>query len=408
MTLETVYLEQNKNLLKRPYPRVAGVLSYEYFQGREFKMTKKFKVMTIFGTRPEAIKMAPLVLELQKHPEQIESIVTVTAQHRQMLDQVLETFKITPDYDLNIMKDRQTLVDVATNALIGLDRVMKEAKPDIVLVHGDTATTFVGSLAAFYNQIAIGHVEAGLRTGQKYSPYPEEMNRQLTGVMADLHFAPTEQSRQNLLKENKLDEAIFVTGNTAIDALKTTVSENYTHPVLEQMGTDRMILLTAHRRENLGDPMRNMFRAIMRLLDEHDDVQVVYPVHMNPAVREVANEILGDNPRVHLIEPLEVFDFHNFAARSFMILTDSGGVQEEAPSLGKPVLVLRDTTERPEGIAAGTLKLAGTNEEVIYQMAKELLTNKEAYEEMAHASNPYGDGFASQRIVEALLKFLNK
>ena len=408
MTLETVYLEQNKNLLKRPYPRVAGVLTYEYFQGREFKMTKKFKVMTIFGTRPEAIKMAPLVLELQKHPEQIESIVTVTAQHRQMLDQVLETFKITPDYDLNIMKDRQTLVDVATNALIGLDRVMKEAKPDIVLVHGDTATTFVGSLAAFYNQIAIGHVEAGLRTGQKYSPYPEEMNRQLTGVMADLHFAPTEQSRQNLLKENKLDEAIFVTGNTAIDALKTTVSENYTHPVLEQMGTDRMILLTAHRRENLGDPMRNMFRAIMRLLDEHDDVQVVYPVHMNPAVREVANEILGDNPRVHLIEPLEVFDFHNFAARSFMILTDSGGVQEEAPSLGKPVLVLRDTTERPEGIAAGTLKLAGTNEEVIYQMAKELLTNKEAYEEMAHASNPYGDGFASHRIVEALLTFLTQ
>ena len=408
MTLETVYSEQNNYLLKRPYPRVAGVLSYEYFQGREFKMTKKFKVMTIFGTRPEAIKMAPLVLELQKHPEQIESIVTVTAQHRQMLDQVLETFKITPDYDLNIMKDRQTLVDVATNALIGLDRVMKEAKPDIVLVHGDTATTFVGSLAAFYNQIAIGHVEAGLRTGQKYSPYPEEMNRQLTGVMADLHFAPTEQSRQNLLKENKLDEAIFVTGNTAIDALKTTVSEYYSHPVLEKLGTDRMILLTAHRRENLGDPMRNMFRAIMRLLAEHDDIQVVYPVHMNPAVREVANEILGDNPRVHLIEPLEVFDFHNFAARSFMILTDSGGVQEEAPSLGKPVLVLRDTTERPEGIAAGTLKLAGTDEEVIYTMANELLTNKEAYEEMAHASNPYGDGFASQRIVEALLKFLNK
>ena len=408
MTLETVYSEQNNNSLKRPYPRVAGVLTYEYFQGRKFKMTKKFKVMTIFGTRPEAIKMAPLVLELKKNSEQIESIVTVTAQHRQMLDQVLETFKITPDYDLNIMKDRQTLVDVATNALIGLDRVMKEAKPDIVLVHGDTATTFVGSLAAFYNQIAIGHVEAGLRTGQKYSPYPEEMNRQLTGVMADLHFAPTEQSRQNLLKENKFDEAIYVTGNTAIDALKTTVSEDYTHPVLAKMGTDRMILLTAHRRENLGDPMRNMFRAIMRLLAEHDDIQVVYPVHMNPAVREVANEILGDNPRVHLIEPLEVFDFHNFAARSFMILTDSGGVQEEAPSLGKPVLVLRDTTERPEGIAAGTLKLAGTNEEVIYQMAKELLTDKEAYERMAHASNPYGDGFASQRIVEALLEFLNK
>ena len=368
----------------------------------------KFKVMTIFGTRPEAIKMAPLVLELQKHSEQIESIVTVTAQHRQMLDQVLETFNIKPDYDLNIMKDRQTLVDVATNALQGLDRVMKEAKPDIVLVHGDTATTFIGSLAAFYNQIAIGHVEAGLRTGQKYSPYPEEMNRQLTGVMADLHFAPTEVSKANLLKENKLAEAIFVTGNTAIDALKTTVSKEYSHPVLEKVGSDRLILLTAHRRENLGDPMRNMFRAINRLLAEHEDVQVVYPVHMNPAVREVANEVLGDNPRIHLIEPLEVFDFHNFAARSFMILTDSGGVQEEAPSLGKPVLVLRDTTERPEGIAAGTLKLAGTDEDTIYALAKELLTNKDAYEAMAHASNPYGDGFASQRIVEALINFLNK
>ena len=369
---------------------------------------KKHKVMTIFGTRPEAIKMAPLVLELQKHPEQIESIVTVTAQHRQMLDQVLETFNITPDYDLNIMKDRQTLVDVATSALQGLDRVMKEAQPDIVLVHGDTATTFVGSLAAFYNQIAIGHVEAGRRTGQKYSPYPEEMNRQLTGVMADLHFAPTEQSKENLLRENKLEEAIFVTGNTAIDALKTTVSEAYEHPVLTKMGEDRVILLTAHRRENLGEPMRNMFRAITRLLSEHDDVQVVYPVHMNPAVREVANEILGENPRVHLIEPLEVFDFHNFAARSFMILTDSGGVQEEAPSLGKPVLVLRDTTERPEGIAAGTLKLAGTDEETIYSLAKELLTNEEAYNAMAKASNPYGDGHASERIVEALLQFLDK
>jgi UDP-N-acetylglucosamine 2-epimerase (non-hydrolysing) len=369
---------------------------------------KKHKVMTIFGTRPEAIKMAPLVLELQKHPEQIESIVTVTAQHRQMLDQVLETFKITPDFDLNIMKDRQTLVDVATNALQGLDKVMKEAKPDIVLVHGDTSTTFVGSLAAFYNQIAIGHVEAGLRTGQKYSPYPEEMNRQLTGVMADLHFAPTNVSKENLLRENKVEEAIFVTGNTAIDALKTTVSEDYSHPVLDQMGDSRIILLTAHRRENLGEPMRNMFRAIVRLLEEHEDVQVIYPVHMNPAVREVANEILGDNKRVHLIEPLEVFDFHNFAARSFMILTDSGGVQEEAPSLGKPVLVLRDTTERPEGIEAGTLKLAGTDEETIYTLAKELLTNEEAYAAMAHASNPYGDGHASERIVEALLGFLNK
>lgn len=364
--------------------------------------------MTIFGTRPEAIKMAPLVLELQKYPEKIESIVTVTAQHRQMLDQVLETFQIKPDYDLNIMKERQTLIDVTTNALHGLDAVMKEAKPDIVLVHGDTSTTFVGSLAAFYNQIAIGHVEAGLRTGNKYSPYPEEMNRQLTGTMADLHFAPTENSKNNLLKENKDENFIYVTGNTAIDALKTTVRDNYSHPVLEQIGNDRMILLTAHRRENLGQPMRNMFKAITRLLVEFDDVQVVYPVHLNPAVREIADEILGNDPRVHLIEPLEVLDFHNFAANSYMILTDSGGVQEEAPSLGKPVLVLRDTTERPEGIAAGTLKLAGTEEETIYKLAKELLEDSSAYAEMAHASNPYGDGHASKRIVEALISFLEK
>ncbi|CAM5192149.1 UDP-N-acetylglucosamine 2-epimerase (non-hydrolyzing) OS=Ureibacillus acetophenoni OX=614649 GN=SAMN05877842_10168 PE=3 SV=1 [Ureibacillus acetophenoni] len=371
-------------------------------------MSKKWKVMTIFGTRPEAIKMAPLVLELEKHTETIESIVAVTAQHRQMLDQVLETFEITPNYDLNIMKDRQTLIDVTTNALRGLDEVMKEAKPDIVLVHGDTSTTFVGSLAAFYNQIAIGHVEAGLRTGNKYSPYPEEMNRQLTGVLADLHFAPTEQSKQNLLKENKNPDTIFVTGNTAIDALKTTVREQYSHPVLDKIGNDRMILLTAHRRENLGEPMRNMFRAIKRLLSEHDDLQVVYPVHLNPAVREVADEILGNDDRIHLIEPLEVLDFHNFAARSYMILTDSGGVQEEAPSLGKPVLVLRDTTERPEGIAAGTLKLAGTDEETIYSMAKELIEDSAAYEKMAHASNPYGDGFALRRIVEALINFLKK
>jgi len=371
-------------------------------------LTKKWKVMTIFGTRPEAIKMAPLVLELQKYPKQIESIVTVTAQHRQMLDQVLETFSIRPNYDLNIMKDRQTLIDVTTNALQGLDKVMKEAQPDIVLVHGDTATTFIASLAAFYNQIAIGHVEAGLRTWNKYSPYPEEMNRQLTGVMADLHFAPTEVSKKNLLDENKNPATIFVTGNTAIDALATTVSEHYTHPVLDKIGEDRMILLTAHRRENLGEPMRHMFKAITRILAEHEDVQVVYPVHMNPAVREIANEILGNNKRVHLIEPLEVFDFHNFAANSYMILTDSGGVQEEAPSLGKPVLVLRDTTERPEGIAAGTLKLAGTEEETIYALAKELLTDNNAYEAMAKASNPYGDGHASKRIVEALLGFLQK
>lgn len=371
-------------------------------------LTKKWKVMTIFGTRPEAIKMAPLVLELEKHTDDIESIVTVTAQHRQMLDQVLDTFGIKPDFDLNIMKDRQTLIDVTTRGLEGLDAVMKEAKPDIVLVHGDTTTTFIASLAAFYNQIAVGHVEAGLRTFNKYSPYPEEMNRQLTGVMADLHFSPTEVSAENLRRENKPEDRIVVTGNTAIDALKTTVREEYTHPVLEKMGTDRMILLTAHRRENLGQPMRNMFRAIKRLIEEHDDVQVVYPVHMNPAVREVANEVLGNDPRIHLIEPLEVLDFHNFASRSFIILTDSGGVQEEAPSLGKPVLVLRDTTERPEGIAAGTLKLAGTDEETIYGLAKELLTNEETYATMSQASNPYGDGEASRRIVEALKVYLNR
>lgn len=364
--------------------------------------------MTIFGTRPEAIKMAPLVLELKNHTDDIESIVTVTAQHREMLDQVLDTFGIKPDFDLNIMKNRQTLIDVTTRGLEGLDKVMKEAKPDIVLVHGDTTTTFIASLAAFYNQIAVGHVEAGLRTFNKYSPYPEEMNRQLTGVIADLHFAPTEVSAENLRRENKPEDRIVVTGNTAIDALKTTVQEEFSHPVLDKIGTDRMILLTAHRRENLGEPMRNMFRAIKRLIEEHDDVQVVYPVHMNPAVREVANEVLGRDPRIHLIEPLEVLDFHNFAARSFIILTDSGGVQEEAPSLGKPVLVLRDTTERPEGIDAGTLKLAGVEEETIYRMAKELLTDEAAYKKMSQASNPYGDGEASRRIVEALKVYLNK
>lgn len=372
------------------------------------RVTKKWKVMTIFGTRPEAIKMAPLVLELAKHEDEIESIVTVTAQHRQMLDQVLNTFGITPDYDLNIMKDRQTLIDVTTRGLEGLDKVMKDAEPDIVLVHGDTTTTFIASLAAFYNQVAIGHVEAGLRTWNKYSPYPEEMNRQLTGVMADLHFSPTEVSAGNLRNEGKKEETIIITGNTAIDALKTTVREDYTHPVLEKIGSDRMILLTAHRRENLGEPMRNMFKAIKRLVEEHDDVQVVYPVHMNPAVREVANEVLGNDDRIHLIEPLEVLDFHNFAARSFIILTDSGGIQEEAPSLGKPVIVLRDTTERPEGIKAGTLKLAGTDEETIYSLSKELLTDQAAYSAMSKASNPYGDGRASERIVEALLKYFNK
>ncbi|CGG56414.1 UDP-N-acetylglucosamine 2-epimerase [Streptococcus pneumoniae] len=371
-------------------------------------MNERLKVMTIFGTRPEAIKMAPLVLELQKHPEKIESIVTVTAQHRQMLDQVLSIFGITPDFDLNIMKDRQTLIDVTTRGLEGLDKVMKEAKPDIVLVHGDTTTTFIASLAAFYNQIPVGHVEAGLRTWDKYSPYPEEMNRQLTGVMADLHFSPTAKSATNLQKENKDESRIFITGNTAIDALQTTVKETYSHPVLEKLGNDRLVLMTAHRRENLGEPMRNMFRAIKRLVDKHEDVQVVYPVHMNPVVREIANEILGEHNRIHLIEPLDVIDFHNVAARSYLMLTDSGGVQEEAPSLGVPVLVLRDTTERPEGIEAGTLKLAGTDEETIFGLADELLSDKEAHDKMAKASNPYGDGRASERIVEAILQHFNK
>ncbi|MDQ0244874.1 UDP-N-acetylglucosamine 2-epimerase (non-hydrolyzing) [Bacillus fengqiuensis] len=365
-------------------------------------MNQPIKVMTIFGTRPEAIKMAPLVLELKKRPEEFEAIVTVTAQHRQMLDQVMAIFDVNPDHDLNIMKDRQTLMDVTTRGLQGLDAVMKEVKPDIVLVHGDTTTTFIASLAALYNQIVVGHVEAGLRTWNKYSPYPEEMNRQLTGVIADLHFAPTEKSAHNLLQENKPGEAIFVTGNTAIDALSTTVRDEYTHPVLEKVGGDRLILLTAHRRENLGEPMRNMFRAVKRIVEEHDDVQVVYPVHLNPVVRELADEVLGKDPRIHLIEPLDVIDFHNFAARSYLILTDSGGVQEEAPSLGVPVLVLRDTTERPEGIEAGTLKLAGTEEENIYELAKRLLTDKEAYQYMSKASNPYGDGLASKRIADAI------
>ena len=370
-------------------------------------MKNRIKVMTIFGTRPEAIKMAPLVLELNKRSEEFESIVTVTAQHREMLDQVLRVFDITPDHDLNIMKDRQTLMDVTTRGLQGLDQVMKEVQPDIVLVHGDTTTTFIAGLAAFYNQIKVGHVEAGLRTWNKYSPYPEEMNRQLTGVLADLHFAPTTKSAHNLLQENKKEETLFITGNTAIDALKTTVLEEYSHPVLDRVGNDRLILLTAHRRENLGEPMRNMFRAIKRIVEEHDDVQVVYPVHLNPVVRELADEVLGNDPRIQLIEPLEVVDFHNFASRAHIILTDSGGVQEEAPSLGVPVLVLRDTTERPEGIEAGTLKLAGVEEETIYSLAKELLTNEEEYARMSKASNPYGDGLASNRIADAISEYFN-
>ncbi len=364
--------------------------------------------MTIFGTRPEAIKMAPLVLELNKRSDEFESIVTVTAQHREMLDQVLEIFDITPDYDLNIMKKQQTLAQITTRALEGLDEVMKETKPDIVLVHGDTTTTFAASLAAFYNQIAVGHVEAGLRTWNKYSPYPEEMNRQLTGVMADLHFSPTDKSKQNLIQENKSEKHIAVTGNTAIDALKTTVNASYSHPILNKIGDKRLVLMTAHRRENLGNNMQQMFRAIKRLVETHDDIQVVYPVHLNPVVQQTANEILGNDERIQLIEPLGVVDFHNFAARSHLILTDSGGVQEEAPSLGVPVLVLRDTTERPEGIDAGTLKLAGTDEETIFQLANELLSDQDAHDKMAKASNPYGDGEASRRIADEIKKYFSK
>ncbi len=361
------------------------------------------KVMSIFGTRPEAIKMAPLVKELEKR-ENIKSIVCVTAQHREMLDQVLETFKITPDYDLNIMKKDQTLGEVTTRALIGLEEVIRKSKPDIVLVHGDTTTTFAGALAAFYNQVAIGHVEAGLRTDDKYSPYPEEMNRQMVDRLSDIYFAPTEISKNNLLKENVDESKIYITGNTAIDAMSTTIEKNYTHPELNWIKEgERMILLTAHRRENLGEPMRHIFKGIKRIVDEFNDVKVIYPIHMNPKVREVANEVFEGCNRVKLIEPLEVFDFHNFQNRSYIILTDSGGIQEEAPSLGKPVLVLRDTTERPEGIKAGTLKLVGTNEETIYQATKNLLTNNSEYEKMSKASNPYGDGHASKRIVDSII-----
>lgn len=368
---------------------------------------KKIKVMSIFGTRPEAIKMAPLVKELEKR-EEIESIVCVTAQHRQMLDQVLETFDIKPDYDMNIMKQGQTLSSITTDVVNGLGKILNECKPDIVLVHGDTTTSFAGALAAFYNQISIGHVEAGLRTWDKYSPFPEEMNRQMVDCMTDMYFAPTELSKKNLLNEGKDENKIYVTGNTVIDAMKTTVIEDYKNPVIDWVGKDKMILLTAHRRENLGEPMRNIFRAIKRLVDEFEDIKVVYPIHMNPKVREVADEILKDCERVKLIEPLEVFDFHNFQNKSYFIMSDSGGIQEEAPSLGKPVLVLRDTTERPEGIEAGTLKLAGTNEENIYKLAKELLENKNEYEKMSKASNPYGDGFASERIVDAIINYFNK
>jgi len=368
----------------------------------------KIKVMTVFGTRPEAIKMAPLVLEMKKYHQDIECIVTVTGQHREMLDQVLKTFGIIPDHDLNIMQSKQTLMDMTTRSLQGLDRLISEVKPDIVLVHGDTTTTFSASLAAFYNQVMVGHVEAGLRTGNKFSPFPEEVNRELTGVIADLHFSPTDVARNNLLNEGKKTENIYVTGNTAIDALKTTVKDHYTHPVLGELKERDFILLTAHRRENLGQPMKNMFRAIKRLVDEHKELDVIYPVHLNPVVQDIAKEVLGNDDRIHLIEPLEVLDFHNFASRARIILTDSGGVQEEAPSLGIPVLVLRDTTERPEGIKAGTLKLVGTDENVIFNVAHKLLTDEIMYREMSKASNPYGDGNASRRIVEAILQKFDK
>lgn len=347
--------------------------------------------------------MAPLIKELERRPE-IKNITCVTAQHRQMLDQVMETFQIKADYDLDIMKQGQTLNEVVQRVLAGIDSVLKQEAPDIVLVHGDTTTTFAGALAAFHNQISIGHVEAGLRTWNKYSPYPEEMNRQMVGCMADMHFSPTATSAENLKREGKKEENIYITGNTAIDAMSITVNNTYSHPVLEWVGNSRMILLTAHRRENLGEPMYHIFRAIRRIVESFPDVKVVYPIHLNPLVRNVADEVLKDCAQVKLIEPLEVVDFHNFISKSYLILTDSGGIQEEAPSLGKPVLVLRDTTERPEGINAGTLKLVGTDEELIYRETKELLENQKIYDTMSCACNPYGDGHASERIADAIIK----
>ena len=357
--------------------------------------------MVVFGTRPEAIKMCPLVKELQKR-RNIKVVVCVTGQHRQMLDQVLQVFQVTPDHDLAIMQQGQTLFDITGRILEKMRGVLENEKPDIVLVHGDTTTTFVTALACFYMQIPIGHVEAGLRTYNLYSPYPEEFNRQAVGIMTTYHFAPTELSKQNLLNEGKKPESIFVTGNTAIDALKTTVRDTYTHAELTWAKGSRLILLTAHRRENLGQPMRHMFRAIKRIVDETSDLKVIYPIHMNPVIRQAAADIFGDDARFHIIEPLDVLDFHNFMARAHLILTDSGGIQEEAPSLGKPVLVMRDTTERPEGIAAGTLKLVGTKEESIYNECKHLLTDKTAYQKMSKASNPYGDGQACKRIADVL------
>lgn len=359
------------------------------------------KVMLVFGTRPEAIKMCPLVNELKKR-EELQTIVCVTGQHRQMLDQVLEAFHVVPDYDLSIMKDKQTLFDVTVNILERIKAVLDTEKPDVVLVHGDTSTTFVTALACFYMQIPVGHVEAGLRTYDIYSPYPEEFNRQAVSIIAKYNFAPTELSKDNLIREGKDESSIYITGNTAIDALQTTVREDYSHPELEWASDSRLILITAHRRENQGQPMHNMFRAIRRVMEEHPDVKAIYPIHMNPVVRQVAAEELGDFDRIRIIEPLEVLDFHNFLARSYLILTDSGGIQEEAPSLGKPVLVMRDTTERPEGIKAGTLKLVGTSEEVIYSEFTKLLNDQSVYDAMSKASNPYGDGHACERIADIL------
>lgn len=362
---------------------------------------KKIKIMTVFGTRPEAIKMAPLVKAIE-NDERFESIVTVTAQHRQMLDQVLEVFDVNPDYDLNIMKDGQTLTDITSRVIKELDSVLVEAKPDIILVHGDTTTTFAASIAGFYRQIKIGHVEAGLRTWNKYSPFPEEMNRQVTDVLADLYFAPTTQSKQNLLLENHDENKIFVTGNTAIDAMKYTVQEDYKNEILEDLSDKRIILVTMHRRENLGKPMENVFRAINQLIEKYEDIAVIFPIHKNPKVRELAKKTLVKSDRIKLIEPLDVVDFQNIANKSYLIMSDSGGVQEEAPSLGVPVLVLRDTTERPEGIEAGTLKLVGTDEAVVFKETSVLLDDEESYHKMAKASNPYGDGNSSQRILDAI------
>lgn len=365
------------------------------------------KVMTIFGTRPEAIKMAPIIKEL-KNRKEIECIVCVTAQHRQMLDQVLEVFNIEPEYDLDIMKQGQTLSDITSRVLLGLEDVIKKEKPNVILVHGDTTTTLAGALAAFYNQVKIGHVEAGLRTWNISSPFPEEANRCMVDCITDFYFAPTKKSKENLLKEGKEEAKIYITGNSAIDALKTTVSENYHHEIFDWLGEDKLILLTAHRRENLGEPMRHMFKAINRVIEENKGFKVIYPVHLNPLVRQVADEVFKGNERVKLIDPLEVIDFHNFLNKAYIILTDSGGIQEEAPSLGKPVLVLRDTTERPEGIEAGTLKLATTNEEKIYTLLTELIRNKEEYNKMAKAANPYGDGTTSKKIADILIANFEK